>query len=675
MTTLPQDLRRILVVDDQQQIHDTFSRIFCEKGTDNEALSDFESRFLRDLSDEALGKPKRPDVSQPTYVLEHARSGEEGVEFVQESVASDRRYSLAFVDMRMPQGMDGMETTERLWQIDPSLHVVICTAYSDHVWEDVLGRLGHSDRLLLLKKPFESDEARQLALALSEKSRLATIQEKKVFDLGREVERRRRAEETMRLMAHRDALTKLPNRPYLIEKLSQIVPRREARKRPEKAVLFLDLDNFKIINDSLGHNAGDDLLNQVAARLKQCVREQDTTGRVSDTGETVRLGGDEFVVLLEQLDDPNDALAVADRIVSRISEPFRLSDRLVNIGTSVGIAYIDDHVTDAHEALRNADTAMYRAKNSGKGRVAVFDQTMHEDVVARMEMEDQLRRAIANEAFALNYQPIINLAQGTVQGVEVLIRWTTESGTNVSPSEFVPMIEEIGMIGQVGEWVLDNAMRDFLDLVELDLDLFEADMYLGVNVSHRQLSDPFFVDHLESIVDRNGFDRQRLKLEMNESSNSRDGEQALENMLCLHDSGVGIQIDDFGKGQSSLTCFQAYPIEAVKIDRSFTASIASDHSHSVIAQAIVQLAHHLNAGIVAEGVESEAQLQSLRHWGCDSAQGYLFAAPMKIESLVQLLRDPDTSEGIRLLRRKGQPPIPTTTPTPPPLVNPQSSGS
>ncbi|MGI9471492.1 MAG: EAL domain-containing protein [Rubripirellula sp.] len=672
MTNL-QDVRRILVVDDQQQIHDTFSRIFSENRSDNEALSDFESRFLRDLGDDCAENPKHTDELDPTYVLEHAHSGEQGIDFVEASVVSDRRYSLAFVDMRMPQGLDGMETTERLWQIDPSLHVVICTAYSDHVWEDVLGRLGHSDRLLLLKKPFESDEARQLALALSEKSRLATIQEKKVLDLGREVERRRRAEETMRVMAHRDALTKLPNRPYLIDKLSKIVPKREVIRKPENAVLFLDLDNFKIINDSLGHNAGDDLLNQVAARLKQCVREQDTTGRVSEAGETVRLGGDEFVVLLEQLDDPQDALAVADRIVSRISEPFRLSDRLVNIGTSVGVAYIDDHVADAHEALRNADTAMYRAKNCGKGRVAIFDQTMHEDVVARMEMEDQLRRAITNESFALNYQPIINLAKGTVQGVEVLIRWTSESGKNVSPSEFVPMIEEIGMIGRVGEWVLENAMRDFIELTKLDLDLFEDDMYLGVNVSQRQLSDPFFVDHLETIIQKADFNRRRLKLEMNESINSRDGEQALDNMLCLHDSGVGIQIDDFGKGQSSLTCFQAYPIEAVKIDRSFTASIASDHSHSVIAQAIVQLAHHLNARIVAEGVESEVQLQSLRHWGCDSAQGYLFAAPMKMDSLVGLLRDPDQSEGIRLLRRKGQPTIPSVTPTPPPIVNPHAA--
>jgi diguanylate cyclase (GGDEF)-like protein len=459
----------------------------------------------------------------------------------------------------------------------------------------------------------------------------------------------------MRAMAHRDALTDLPNRPYLIEKLSKIMRRHGADRVAKNAVLFLDLDNFKIINDSLGHDAGDELLNQVATRLKECVREHDTAGRVSDEGETVRLGGDEFVVLLESLDDPRNALSVANRIVKRISEPFQLTDRLVNIGTSVGIAYIDKHVKDAHDALRNADTAMYRAKHSGKGQVAVFDQTMHEDVVARMELEDQLRRAVEQQNFKLKYQPIIDLNRGTIQGVEVLIRWTADNGQCILPSIFIPMVEEIGLIGHVGEWVLENSMRDFASLLDHIPDGHTREIYLGVNVSRRQLSDPFFFDSLDNILHRTGFDRRRLKLEMNESSDARGGEQALNTMLDLHDSGIGIQIDDFGKGQSSLTCFQTYPIETVKIDRSFTASIATDHSHAVIAQAIVQLAHHLGAKIVAEGVESAAQLESLQKWGCDAAQGYLFSPPLTCELLGRLLRDPTASEGIRMLRTAARP--------------------
>ncbi len=647
--TNEQMLRRILIVDDQQEIHDTFDRIFAAKRTDDAALSDFESRFLKAENDQPSATGQHVNV--PQYELDHASSGERAVQMLQAAIEAGTEYAVAFVDMRMPSGMDGMETTEILWEVDPNLHVVICTAYSDHIWEDVLGRLGYNDQLLLLKKPFESDEARQLALALSEKYRLSCIQKKKVYDLGREVERRRNAEESMRTMAHRDALTNLPNRPYLIEKLSKIVHRHGNQATPREAVLFLDLDNFKIINDSLGHDAGDELLNQVAARLKECVREHDTTSRVSDDeGETVRLGGDEFVVLLEQLDDPDDAITVANRIVSRISEPYKLAERLVTVGTSVGVAYINDHVNDANEALRNADTAMYRAKRAGKGQVAVFDQTMHEDVVARMELEDQLRRAVSEERFQLNYQPVVDLQQGRIQGVEALIRWKSDSGQNVSPSQFVPILEEIGLIGQVGEWVLETSMRDITKLIDAIPAGCDCDIYLGVNVSLRQLSDPFFRDRLETILERTGFDRKRLKLEMNETSDPRHHKRALATMLDLHASGVAIQIDDFGKGKSSLTCFQVYPIEAVKIDRSFTASIATDHSHAVIAEAIVQLAHHLGAKIVAEGVESLAQLQALRKWGCDAAQGYLFSPPLTSCSLETLLRDPIQSEGIRMLR-------------------------
>lgn len=652
--------RRILVVDDQQAIHDTFDRVFAEKPREDDTLADFEARFLEAAEQEQIvqGETEQaagdvPNHSNtPSYQLEHAASGEQGVERLRQAIDEQRPYSVAFVDMRMPRGMDGLETTERLWQIDPNLQVVICTAYSDHMWDDVLKRLGYNDRLLLLRKPFETDEVRQLALALSEKNRIAVIQKQRVEELGLEVQRRRRAEDNMRDMAHRDALTSLPNRQFLLDKLDTIVQRhRDRRDLPEDAVLFLDLDNFKIINDSLGHDAGDDLLNQVARRLTECVREHDTTSRVhQQEGKTVRLGGDEFVVLLERLTNTNDALNVADRIVKRISEPFKLGDRFVTVGTSVGVAYINHTIRDANEALRNADTAMYRAKHSGKGQIAIFDQTMHEAVVARMELEDQLRKAVDNQQFELHYQPIVSLAKGVIQGVEVLIRWKNSAGDYIPPSNFIPIVEEIGLISQVGEWVLETAMRDFGKLVQDLPPQGGEEIYLGVNVSPRQLGDLFFLSRLNALIGRTGFNRKRLKLEMNESSDTRTSQRSLETMLELHASGVGIQIDDFGKGHSSLTCFQAYPIETVKIDRNFTASIASDHSHAVIAQAIVQLAHHLNAKIIAEGVESQNQLESLRKWGCDAAQGYLFSPPLTLEQLGELLRNQTRSEGIRMLR-------------------------
>ncbi|TWU01180.1 Cyclic di-GMP phosphodiesterase Gmr [Stieleria varia] len=645
--------RRVLIIDDQAEIHATFARIFRSQTPQDHELADFEARFL----DGDLESPKPTRGDMPQFSLSHAYSGGEGVAMVAASITRTEPFSVAFVDMRMPNGMDGLETTQRLWDVDPNLQVVICTAHSDHTWDEVLSQLGYCDRLLLLRKPFEQDEARQLAIALSEKSRLAALQVERLNALEGEVERRRVAENELRDMAHKDALTSLPNRPFLLEKLNHILTHRKERRGKSDALLFLDLDNFKIINDSLGHEAGDDLLNQVARRLTECVREHDTASRCSESDnddnekheETVRLGGDEFVVLLERLDRREDALTVARRIVSRISEPFQLGNRLVNVGTSVGLAFIEENVSDAHDVLRNADTAMFRAKNMGKGQIAVFDKTMHEAVVARHEMEAQLRLALKEESFELRYQPIVNLTNGQIEGVEVLMRWRDDNGEFVSPSKFIPIAEEIGLINHVGEWVVENSMREFGGLVPQLSHVLIDDFYLGVNVSRRQLGDPFFTQRLTEIQQRQQF-HLPLKLEMAESGDPRHNERALQTMLDLHESGIGIHIDDFGKGNSSLSCFQAYPIETVKIDRTFTASITRDHAHAIITQAIVQLAHHLSARIVCQGVESLEQLHLLRHWGCDLGQGYLFAQPLDIHELATFLLQSQTSDAFKLLR-------------------------
>ncbi|MGB7346532.1 MAG: EAL domain-containing protein [Pirellulaceae bacterium] len=645
-------VRRILIVDDQQHIHDTFSRVFVDRAARTDgALNDFEAMFLDEEGPSACDSNL---ADSPTYDLAHAHSGESALELVRKSVSEGARFSVAFVDMRMPSGLDGLETTEEIWKIDPDLQVIICTAYSDHTWDDVLARLGCSDRLLLLKKPFERDEARQMAMTMSEKSRLAQAQRLQVHTLQSEVGRRREAENELRVMAHRDALTSLPNRPFLLEHLDQLLMKVGSDKK-YNALLFLDLDNFKIINDSLGHDAGDDLLNQVATRLKECVRFREEDGAENSRDKTVRLGGDEFVVVLEKMAHKEDAFVVARRIVQRISEPFELSGRLVNVGTSVGVAFIDTGIQDAHEALRNADTAMYRAKNSGKGQIAVFDQTMHEAMVARHDLENELRNALENELFEIYYQPIVDLQDGSVKGVEALTRWKKADGTYVSPMEFIPVAEEIGLISHLGEWVFETAMRDF-DAMRNSLPAeIDREIYLGVNVSRRQLGDPFFLDRLNKIMEKTGFPRHLVKIEMNEAGDPRHDDRSMDTMLHLHDSGVGIHIDDFGKGKSSLTCFQAYPVETVKIDRSFTASIASDHGHAVITQAIVQLAHHLGAKVVCEGVESECQLQLLRQWGCDAAQGYLFAPALSLNELSAFMRSKVNCEGVRLINEVPMP--------------------
>ena len=631
------ELRNVLIVDDQHHIHDTFRRIFTECIDEDESLAAFESEFL----DDGIDQPSSNSVPRPVFSLTHANSGEKAIELVQECQAG-QAFAVAFVDMRMPGGIDGLETTKRIWEIDPRIQVVICTAHSDHTWDEVMETLGYNDRLLLLRKPFEANEAWQAALALSEKWRLSAEQTKKMDTLSREVERRKTAEVELRSIAHRDALTSLPNRPYLLQKLDSILANYDPESEHESALLFLDLDNFKVINDSLGHGAGDDLLNQVARRLQDSVRGN----RAGE--ETIRLGGDEFVMLLEQLRSREDALKVARRIVKRIAEPFHLGDRMVNVGTSVGVAYISTEVNNAHDVLRNADTAMYRAKNSGKGQVAVFDQTMHDAAVTRHTLETELRQALKNDLFELHYQPIIDLHDSRIAGVEVLIRWES-NGRNVPPGEFIPIAEEIGLIQDLGEWVLENTMREFGGMLNSLSSQINRDIYAAVNVSSRQLSDPFFASRLEDLIQKTNFDRSALKLEMGESGDPRHKSRSIETMLQLHQSGIGIHIDDFGKGNSSLACFKDYPIEAVKIDRSFSSAITNDTRNQVILQSLINLTHQLDSMLVCEGVESEEQLALLKLWQCDRAQGYLFSPPVSLSELRELIENPHQSVGLQKL--------------------------
>lgn len=655
---------RLLIIDDQPTIHDTFKKIFaCPLPTQAEetALTHFAASNDTKKSDSNLKRLNSSTSNRSpalTFGLQHHFSGETAVESAREQAREGNYFSVAFIDIEMPGGMNGLQTAERLWEIDPNLHIVICSGQQNNCWDSAGDLLSHRDQLFVLKKPFDRLEVRQLAHSLCGKQRRHRAHQRCIDKLESEVQQRRQSEESMRRIAHRDSLTDLPNRPYLLEKLNRLVSRPAKQRNVHQAVLFLDLDNFKVINDSLGHDAGDDLLNQVAQRISDCVRCDDVTTRISIDGETVRLGGDEFVVLLEQLSHQHDALSIADRIVEKISQPFVISDRKVSVGTSLGIAFLDDTSQDAHEVLRNADAAMYRAKKSGKGRVAVFDKTMHQELIERLELESRVRDAVQNEDLVLRYQPIIDLRNGKVRGVEVLTRWPEDSEITIEPNEFIPMIEELGLMSRVGEWALERAATELKDLTESTPASCDPKFYLGFNVAGSQLNDPLFYEHLEFILERTGVCRSRIKLEVTESGGNRNEAQILQNLLNIHGSGIGIQLDDFGKGTSSLTCFQNYPVETVKIDRSFTANISTNHSHSVITQAMVDLAHDLDASIIAEGVESLTQLRLLQQWGCDAAQGFLLSEPVDKGSLIKFLENPAQAAGMALLLQDSSQAIP-----------------
>ncbi len=434
---------------------------------------------------------------------------------------------------------------------------------------------------------------------------------------------RKQAEQRLQHDAMHDALTGLPNRVLFLDRLDQAI-RRAQRAEPAAAaaVLFLDLDRFKLVNDSLGHHVGDRLLIAVARRLESAVRPPDTVAR---------LGGDEFTVLLDGVSDVHEAAAVAERVQHTLRIPFDIDERELHIDASIGIALADaDAAPDT--VLRDADVAMYRAKAEGKGRHAVFDGRMHEQVMRRLDMEAELRKAIDERQLEVAYQPIVQAATGRIVGFEALCRWPGQE-----PAEFVPIAEETGLIVPLGRWVLRTACAQLAEWRALPAG---AGLFMSVNVSHRQLADTEFCPMLAAALEESGVDPRALRLEIKESALSREPEsvqRALQNALDKH--GVRSHIDDFGTGASSLRLLHGFPGDAVKIHRALVIGMGREAGAFEIVKALVGLAHNLGLEVIAEGVETDAQLDHLKLLGCEFAQGFNVSAPLRPEDATALLRD------------------------------------
>jgi diguanylate cyclase (GGDEF)-like protein/PAS domain S-box-containing protein len=438
-----------------------------------------------------------------------------------------------------------------------------------------------------------------------------------------------RAENEARLahMALNDPLTDLPNRALLLDRLDQALARR-ARTGDRVAVLFCDLDRFKVVNDSLGHGVGDALLRAFANRLREVVRPGDTVAR---------FGGDEFVVLLDPVTDPDEPGLVADRIAATLDEPFMAEDREVYVTVSIGLAEASDHVTgDAW--LRDADAAMYRAKELGRDRVAVFDTEMRDAALIRLQIESDLRRAVERDELEVFYQPTIDLDTGRVCGAEALVRWNHPIRGLLPPNDFIPAAEEIGVIEAIGARVLERAAAAATKLAPLcDGGEFE----LSVNVSGRQLQ-PGFDEQVRAACEEQGLSPDRLFLEITETALGLDTEGPIDVLRRVNQLGARVAIDDFGTGYSSLTRLGQLPVDRVKIDRSFVRAIDRADDRLVrIVDAVVALAEALGISVVAEGVETPTQLAHLRRIGCPQAQGFLFARPLPLDQFLHLLeRDP-----------------------------------
>jgi diguanylate cyclase (GGDEF)-like protein/PAS domain S-box-containing protein len=444
--------------------------------------------------------------------------------------------------------------------------------------------------------------------------------------VGRDITDRKLLESSLAQQATHDPLTALPNRALLFERIQRALDGvHDVGARHSVALLFIDLDHFKAVNDTLGHELGDKILITVAERIAAVVRPGDTVAR---------FGGDEFVVLCERLDRPEDAVVIAHRIDAVLHEPMGIDEREMQLGVSIGISYADDEDRDPSAILRDADTAMYRAKASGRGRWVVFDDALREQARDRQRIETALRSSRHGEGLELHYQPVVHLPTRRIIGVETLLRWR-HGGELMSPAEFVPIAEETGLIVPIGNWVLETASAQVAAWQRLPG--WER-LRLSVNVSARQLGHAGFASIAAGVTSGTGMARDTLWLEITESVLLDDVDDARERLERLRTLGVRIALDDFGTGYSSLTYLRRFPVDAVKLDRSFVAGVQHDAGDAAIVSAIVDLATALGKECVAEGIEHEGQLASLLELGCSAGQGYLFSAPLPAAELGELLR-------------------------------------
>ena len=435
-----------------------------------------------------------------------------------------------------------------------------------------------------------------------------------------------------------DPLTGLPNRVLFMDHLTATVNQAKGQAGGCYAVLFLDLDRFKVINDSLGHIAGDELLVTVARRLEACLRSSDLVTRMNERCTISRFGGDEFVILLKGITEPANAQLVADRILAALSQSVALQGHDVAISTSIGIAVGSGGLESADELLRDADTAMYQAKTAGKSRWCLFDQSLRKKAVERLALEEDLKKAIERGEFHVHYQPIVELPSRRIRGFEALLRWKNATRGAVSPAEFVPIAEEIGFIVELGTWVLEQACRQVRAWQREDP--AHGSLFASVNVSTKQFADPGLVDHVRETLRRTGLDGRCLKLEITESAIMTDPQTAAARLEQIRALGVHISLDDFGTGYSSLSYLQSFKIDTLKIDRSFISRLGVSDESNEIVRTIINLAHNLGMEVTAEGIEEPFQHSQLNSIACESGQGYLYSRPVPGEQIVELLRTP-----------------------------------
>ena len=440
-----------------------------------------------------------------------------------------------------------------------------------------------------------------------------------------DITERKQDEERILHQANFDALTNLPNRALFVDRLEQSLLTM-ARAQHKLGLMFIDLDGFKLVNDTLGHDKGDDLLREAAVRISSCTRDGDTVAR---------LGGDEFTVIMPNLNDAKDAPLVAQRILDALARSFDLGGTESFISGSIGITIFPDDADSSNDLLKNADAAMYRAKDLGKANYQFFTADLNAQVAERLQLKNGLVQALERGEFQLYYQPKVTLSTGKVDSVEALMRWDNPSLGMVSPARFIPVLEETGMVVEVGEWAIREACHQHQRWIEEGL----SPIRIAVNLSARQLREMSFVSVLQKLLAETGVGPDGIEIEITESMIMSDKDTAIIALTELHGLGIRVAMDDFGTGYSSLSYLRQFPIDTIKIDGSFIADISNSPEDAEIVRTIISMGQTLNKSIVAEGVETEEQLELLRSYKCDQIQGYLFSRPVPGDELTEFIRE------------------------------------
>jgi diguanylate cyclase (GGDEF)-like protein len=620
---------RVLVADDEAEVRDAYRQILLEADISGETA------VFRNLRERlfAKGAPEQmaKRLATPNTAFEpvFCEGAEAAVAAIRDSIAADDPFAVAFLDMRMPPGPDGVWAAQRIRELDPAIEIVMCTAYSDVDPAEIGGIVPPEEKLSYLQKPFHPHEIRQMTISLASKWR---------------------AEHRIVKLAYFDALTGLPNREQSRSRLSSAIAAAQESERM-MAVLYLDLDNFKRVNDTLGHAVGDELLSLAAARLRHSLRSNDGTGTDAApsprSNHIGRLGGDEFIVLLPNIRSAEEAAAVASRLIADLQAPMRLALHSLVITPSVGISLYPSDGADVDTLLRNADLAMYFAKRKGPGMHAFFDAAMNDAALRRFTLEAKLRGALERGEFTLHYQPQFDVSTGAVAGMEALLRWTNDDLGAVTPAEFIPVAEETGLILPIGEWVLRTACRQAKVWLDEGLPFGR----IAVNVSGQQFILRDFPATVASVIADTGFPPSMLELEITESVVMKDEAWAEVALRQLKELGVQLAIDDFGTGYSSFGRLRHFAVDRLKIDQSFMTSLLECSDDRAIAAGIIAMSRSLRINVTAEGVESLPQLLFLQEHDCHEAQGFLFSRALAAVDAHKLLcRAADTAAGTRTQR-------------------------